>query len=151
MSIGEACTRHQQNVAAWIIDCCSAVGRLAISFNCWYSVFRQCWSYDNVFAYFSAIKQSSWQFKKFFRGISTPLYRHTHTCTGIDMHVHVCAHTQAHTRTTTCVFVLQQGSSDKRDFLPYNFKAFLVLTEYSKILLLQTVLVCEKVFPDIFF
>lgn len=49
MSIGEGCTRHQQNVASRVIDCCSAVGGFPISFNCWYWIFRHCWSYDNFF------------------------------------------------------------------------------------------------------
>lgn len=75
----------------------------------------------------------------------------THTPVQVSTHTHIGTHAQVHTRAMTCMFVLQQCSSDKGDFLPYNFKAFLVLTEYPKILLLQTVLVCEKVFPDIFF
>lgn len=149
MSIGEGCTRHQQNVATWIIDCRSAVGGLAISFNCWYCIFGQCWSYDKFFACFSAIKQFSWQFEKFFHKINTPLYRYTYARTCIDMHIRTHAHTHklAHAQRHACI---SYSGSGRGDFLPHNYEALLVLTEYPRILLLQTVLVCEEVFSNIF-
>lgn len=85
-----------------------------------------------------------------FHKINTPLYRYTCACTCIDMHVdtYACTHKLTHAQRHACI---SYSSSDKEDFLPHNFKAFLVLTEYPTILLLQRVLVCEEVFSNIFF
>lgn len=139
-------TRHQQNVATWIIDCCSAVGGLAVSFNCWDCVFRQCWSYDIFFTRFSAIKQFSWQFKNFFHKINAPLYR----CTLLYMCWYTYTHTHVQADEFTHVYAsIPYSSSDKGDFLPHTFKTCLVLNEYPTILLSQTVLVCEEVFSNI--
>lgn len=80
-------------------------------------------------------------FKRFYHKINAPLYRYMHACACIDGHVDTQL---AHTQRCAC-----NSCSDKGDFLPSHFKAFLVLTEYPRILLSQPVLVHEEVFPNI--
>lgn len=113
-------TRHQQNVAPWIIDCCSAVGGLAVSFNCWDCIFRQRWSYDIFLTRFSAIKQFSWHFKKFFHKINTPLHRYTllYTCWYIYTHMHTDQFTHIHASIFTTVLT-------KEIFFHITLKLFL--------------------------